>query len=248
MNYVFPEKGNPYYGVTSFVLHHKIGCNNDLQEVLHHLQDGISKHVSDLGFSFPYQEEHHFYYILCRMKDEILKPLPLEERLYFITYPDKIGPLQFYRYGYVTNEKKEVLYTVVSLWVFMDSNTRRLLPAKFYAKDFNAKLPDLDKLEPLSKEKLRTLDFSSCSFLDKEIYTVQEEDIDDNKHMNNSVYVKISQRILPNKPISSFEIDFEKECYLGETLHLYSEEEENQVRVVGYKEDKTLSFKILYTF
>ena len=78
-------------------------------------------------------------------------------------------------------------------------------------------------------------------------YVVDSNDIDVNQHMNNTVYMKIAQSSCILHPISTFEIDFEKECYLNETIALESYSDSNDYYVVGRKNDGILSFIVKFS-
>ena len=77
---------------------------------------------------------------------------------------------------------------------------------------------------------------------------MKEDDIDSNGHMNNTIYIKIAEELIPPVIIKGYEIDFEKECFLNEKITLSLAKSNNQYIVIGEKEDNSLSFKISFSY
>lgn len=73
-------------------------------------------------------------------------------------------------------------------------------------------------------------------------WTVSPEEIDDNGHLNNVVYVRHAQQFAPPET-KFFEIIYDHECFLGETVRLFAE----NGCVRGMKSDGTESFRARFT-
>lgn len=73
-------------------------------------------------------------------------------------------------------------------------------------------------------------------------WTVSPEEIDDNGHLNNVVYVRHAQQFAPPET-KFFEIIYDHECFLGETVRLFAE----NGCVHGMKSDGTESFRARFT-
>ena len=69
-------------------------------------------------------------------------------------------------------------------------------------------------------------------------WTVSPEEIDDNGHLNNVVYVRHAQRFAPRET-KFFEVIYDHECFLGETIRLFAE----NGCVRGMKADGSESFR-----
>lgn len=246
MDYILPEADDIYYDSLSMALP-RVGKNVDFQKLLLRFQDVATTHINKLGFGDDYKTKNNFYYVVCRIEVIFHRMVEENEPLTIVTFPNKIGGLQFYRYAYVLDAEKKPVADITSLWVMIDQTTRRLKPARFFAKDFEEKLPKINEMPRLT-EKLNALNFSDLDMQGKASYQVKEEDIDSNQHMNNTSYLKIVQLQGVDKEVKSFSIDFEKECYLGENINLTTFEDKEKLCVVGTKDDGAVSFRCKLNF
>lgn len=241
MNYLYPDADDLYYESLPVTLTGK-GKNVDFQELLMAFQEVATRHIERLGFGESYKARHHFFYVVCRMRAMFYRQIQNGEKLTIVTFPNRIGGLQFYRYAYLLDAEGKPVVDLSSLWVMIDQTARKLLPARSFAKDFEEKLPLINTMPSLI-ERLTALDFQGLDMIGKGDYLVSQEDIDSNRHMNNTAYLKMVQSLGLSKPVRSFDIDFEKESYLGEVIHLSAFENENKKCVIGTKEDGELSFR-----
>ena len=208
-------------------------------------QDIAGEHAEKLGLGEQFKIDNQFLYVVMRYKGYFLSPLT-EKKYTLVTYPTFPGPLQMYRYFYLLDENEEVVFYFISLWIMMDSITRRIKLAKPFKTQILSVLPDLESIAPISDETLSNFDYSEKELVWVNEYQVKKEDIDSNGHMNNTIYFKIAQNVLPTFSFTTFEIDFEKECFENEKIELWMAKEESSIIVVGKKEDSTLSFKIKF--
>lgn len=117
-------------------------------------------------------------------------------------------------------------------WVLANAQTRRI-----------ANLRDIDVLwtlpvrEPECRETIRRLVLPE-SLPEAGAWTVTPEEIDDNGHLNNVVYVRHAQRFAP-PDTKWIEVIYDRECFLGETLRLFAKD--GCVR--GVKSDGSESFR-----
>ena len=117
-------------------------------------------------------------------------------------------------------------------WVLANAQTRRI-----------ANLRDIDILwtlpvrEPECRETIRRLVLPE-SLPEAGAWTVTPEEIDDNGHLNNVVYVQHAQRFAP-PDTKWIEVIYDRECFLGETLRLFAKD--GCVR--GVKSDGSESFR-----
>ncbi len=239
---ILPDKDDLHYCTSSYVPKFDSVGNVDLHDLMMQFQDLAGKHVENLGLGEDFKNKNSVFYILCRVKGYFLSDIRKEEPYTFVTYPVQASALQLYRYAYILDSNGNPVFYLVSLWVLMDQKTRRLQSAKTFRETLKLVIPDIEETRPLTDERLVEMDFSDKEFHYQSSYLVNENDIDSNQHMNNTVYMRIAQEKCILKPISVFEIDFEKECYLNEMITLESSVYENSYYVIGRKNDGLLSF------
>lgn len=242
MKMPIPNSSDLHYCKTSYRPRFDSFGNVDIADLLVFFQKIASEHVEHLGMGNDFAEANGFYYVLCRIKGYFLSELDAEETYTFVTYPTKAGALQLYRYAYLVDSKGNPVFYLLSLWVLMNRTTRRLQSSKAFQEKLARMLPDIDEVEPLTEERLYEMDFSNQDFHYDSTYVVSSSDIDYNNHMNNTVYMKVAQEKCILSPISVFEIDFEKECYLHDAITVETSLNDVSYSVMGKKSDGLLSF------
>lgn len=215
--------------------------NPDLASLLSLFQKGAQDHVERLGLGTEYLRRSSQLYVLCRIKGVFLRPFRSGETLTLVTYPRKPEKIQFYRDAYFLDSGDQPVFELSSLWVLLDSQTRRLRTTDSFVAEMTEKSAELRTLSPLFTERLYCLDEEEKPSSPSLVYPITEKDIDSNGHMNNTVYAALAAKAGVRFPLRSFEIDFEKECFAGETLSLYVTEKESSVSVQGYQEKGLLS-------
>lgn len=216
----------------------------DLKNLIDKFQIIASRHIDKLQMGEEFEKENSFFYVVLRYKGYFLEKLK-EEDYTLITYPVEATALTMYRYAYLLDKNGKCVFYLISLWVMMDRKTRRIKPCKTFSMKLKEKLEDIDSLLPLSEEKLSNFSVDDYQFTYKKDYIVKKEDIDGNGHMNNTVYFGIAQESLHENTISSFELDYERECFLGERLSIFADSRENETILIGKKGDE-LSFKVKF--
>ena len=241
-----PRLDDPLYQAEEYVPEFLPNGKPDLAKITFFLQNLALDHVKKLGLGEDYQREKSFLYVVCRMRGVFLHPIHPGEKLTGVTYTLTPNLIDMTRYAYLLNEKDEPVFFLTSLWILLDPKTRRIKPARFYRDDLLKILPQVKEKKKIEGTDLSALDFSSLSFGQEEKYVVQPQDIDANKHMNNTAYLRISQNDSSFKNITSYEINFEKECFLNETLSLAKCDNNNEEDILGTKENGELSFKLKF--
>ncbi len=221
--------------------------NVSLQELGLVFQELAGKQVDLLGIGSEYSKRTNNVYVLCREKMLFLKELKLGEDYTLVTYPLTPGKLQMQREAYLLDSLDEVVLKLDSIWVLVDYVTRRMKRTTDVASA-QSKYPAFDTFVPLFEKRLEALGEMERGAMDLLLtHKVSKSDLDSNNHMNNTIYLRLVQPFVA-KGISEVEIDFEKECLLGETLSIYKKEEKDFVSFMGYKEDDCLSFKARISF
>ncbi len=216
--------------------------NVSLQELLLHFQELAGKQVDLLGVGSEYIKETNHIYVLCREKVLFLKDLVQHKKYTFVTYPLTPSKLQMQREAYLLDENDEVCLKLDSIWVMVDFVTRRMVRTTDVI-NAQSKYPRFETFEPLFESKLEQLEMIDIQGIEPVLtHQVSKDDLDNNNHMNNTVYLKLFQRFI-KKNISELEIDFEKECLVGDILKIYKVEKEDTISFVGIKENDSISFK-----
>ncbi len=215
----------------------------NLKSLLHCRQDAAGIQIEKLGRGESFEKEEDFLYVICRAKGIFYRPLKKAERLLLVTYPRAFSLIQSERYCYLLDEENQPVFALSTLWVYRDPKTRRRKPVRKAKEQIRKNAPEIANRIPLPGfERLKGLDRSEEDFTPVSEYRVEEKDIDSNGHRNNTIYLGLAEAIT-DISFSSFEINFEKECRLGEMLSLSVLKKENVQEVKGMKEDGTLSFK-----
>lgn len=235
--YIIRKKYTPKYDASG---------NFELSDLLNEFQYLAGDQLEELDLGDSYREEQSFYYVVVRMKSYFFDVLDEHKTYTLTTFPLQATTLQLYRYAYLTDENGKIVFALVSLWVLLDKNTRRLKITKNFQNKIRDKLPSIDEVKPLIEERLVQIDTEQLEFEDVAEYRITSDDIDRNGHMNNTKYVKICEPLLNGMRYSSMEIDFEKECFQDETLHLSVSNALESVYIKGKKDNGELSFVIKY--
>jgi len=127
-----------------------------------------------------------------------------------------IGVMWYRGYDFVSNGKK--IGSAVSAWAIVDVDTHRILRPN-HIKGHEDSV-NLDHGEPEALKKVKVSD-DLVKVMD---YTVVDEDIDINGHMNNARYTRIAEKVLevPSEPFD-FEIDYVNEAKKDEVISLSSD-------------------------
>ncbi len=244
MKWLNPDNDDLHYLKREYVPEF-INGQISLRHLTQECQNLAGDHAEKLGLGEDFKKANQFLYVVMRYKGFFLKPI--ENKKYtLVTYPTYPGPLQMYRYFYLLDEEGNVVFYFISLWIMMDSVTRRIKLAKCFKNQITNVLKDLETIQPLNDESLTNFELDEERFVFCKDHQVSIEEIDSNQHMNNTFYFGISQDVLGGREFSSVEIDFEKECFLNEIIKLYTYEDDDYIFVIGKKVDMTLSFKIRF--
>ena len=120
-------------------------------------------------------------------------------------------------------------------WVLADAKARRIISLREVPLLWTLPVP-----QPERREVIRRLVLPE-PLPEAGAWTVAPEEIDDNGHLNNVVYVRYAQRFAPPEP-KFFEVIYDRECFVGETLRLYA----GGGCVRGVKSDGSESFRMRF--
>ena len=203
-----------------------------IKSILNIFQDVASYHASLIGVGYEEMLSKNLYWVLSRIKFDILKQPKIDEEVIVRTWPLEKGRIDFDRDFKILNMNGEALVVGTTKWCVIDTNTRQLqrtnnvnyngihLNEKNYSDKFNKIiLPELQ---------------SNYIYTHKVLYS----DLDHNKHMNNTNYALLISNIINNKVINHFEINYLSECLLNDEIKLSLISNNNESIVMGEVDDK----------
>jgi medium-chain acyl-[acyl-carrier-protein] hydrolase len=189
-----------------------------LTAIGNYIQDIAGRHAEILGFGFEDMIKKNQYWVLSRLRIQMMKFPVWNEEVAVETWPSGIDRIFANRDFRILNGKNELIGDASSAWLIIDRRSRR--PQNPEA--LNEHLPDLDvSSDKKSLEKLPSVD-GGDEYLS---YQVKYSDLDQNNHVNNVKYI---QWILDSYPddfrtknkIVTFEINFLSESSLGEKIKI----------------------------
>ena len=248
MEMIFPKNDDLHFQTVEYRPLFLENGSLDIADMLMQFQNACSLQIEKLNIGEEFKRINSVFYVLCRLKGYFLHKIQPGKSYTLVTYPMQASTLQMYRYMYLLDEEKKPVFYLITLWVLIDQNTRRLKPTKVFQNKLRESLPDIDEVTPISDERLVVIDYSEEELKEALHYQVSEDDLDTNGHMNNTKYMKVAQMVEKRDDFKSFEINFEKECFLTEKLTVYKKEEQSSSIIIGKKENETLSFVVKFTY
>lgn len=212
--------------------------------VLKIFQDVAIAHAEALGVGFEAMVNKGLLWVTTRIKYQVLaQPKPMQ-KLKIVTYPSGKNMLEFDRDFLIFDQQDNLLVKGASKWCLINKNTRRL--AKMDAIDTII----LPSNKPVFDEKFLKTDVFIPDALADKSYQIVQSDIDSNGHTNNTIYAKLAQSLLcqNGKKIEFFQINFLKECLLGDRLDIYKKSLADGEYIVGKICEGSISFSVKAVF
>ena len=180
--------------------------------VLNIFQDVASIHAEEIGVGYESMLNRNLYWVLSRIKFDILKQPQINQTVIVETWPHEKGRVDFDRDMKISSEDGEVLIIATSKWCVIDTKTRML-----------KRTDDVEYIGEVFEAVNYEDKFGKIIIPQKEmqqiyIHKVKFCDLDHNKHMNNTNYANLVLNVVNNKNISHFEINFINECRQGEEI------------------------------
>lgn len=214
-----------------------------LAQLLHLTSDTAVEDYHQLGLTWDFLCERHLYVLVSRLSFHILK-MPVSNQFITIdTWEEKPDGIQLNRsYRIKDTNTEETLLTGYSSWTVVNTETRRIIPAKHFdlrpAPSIQTKYDGM----PLGKipvpEKTEHLDTRQIRF----------SDIDANCHTNNARYGDFIMDALPenlqNADFEHIRINYSQEAVQGETLNLEASFNDKETTVIG-KQNNTTCFECI---
>lgn len=205
--------------------------------VLDIFQDIAGKHANTYGMSFEELIRENMIWVLLRVKYKVIKNIPLYSKVKTITWPKQKGLVDFDREFQILSLEDEVIINGISKWVVLNSETRKIIPAKHI--EYNASIPS-DILFEGKFDKIPDFDILNFNKYD---YKVEFCDLDHNGHVNNAKYAVMvlnAIKMKANEEIDEFEINFINEVRGEKVISLYYNKENNHYLIKAICEDKVI--------
>ena len=210
--------------------------NNRLsaKSILSIFQDVASIHGEEIGVGYIPMLEKNLYWVLSRIKFDILKMPEINQTVIVETWPHEKGKIDFDRDISILSENGELLIKGTSKWCVIDTVARRL-----QRTDNVAYVGEICQ-EVNYPDKFLKITLPEVELKHKFNHTVMFSDLDHNQHMNNTNYANLIANATKNKAFTHFEINFVNECLENNGIEVYAVSTEDGEFIVGKVEDKTV--------
>ena len=206
--------------------------NISVKSVLNLFQDLAGIHADMIGVGYEDMLAKNLYWILSRVKFDILKmPVP-NQTVVVETWPHEKGRIDFDRDFKISSETGEVLIVGTSKWCVIDTVSRSL--QRTDNVNYNGEIC----LDKNYADKFGKIVIPNDGFEEAFTHTVRFSDLDHNKHMNNTNYALLSANAVTNQKFSHFEINFLSECLFGDNIVVKHTKTEEGEFVIGTNADK----------
>lgn len=190
--------------------------NFKLSSLLYYVQEVSGSHCNGFGCDWDSLKEKGMFWAVLRHRVCIHRLPEKEETFTIETWPLPMTRVAYPRAVRALDEKGQVLFESMSLWVLMDRTTRAMiLPAKS-----GVNVPGM----------VRQIEISQPTSLmpqtheNEVLWSVTEEDLDKNRHVNNTVYMDRAEQLTnafgSNCSPKEFTICYLSEVRLGQTITL----------------------------
>lgn len=220
--------------MTLYNSHFDINNNLTAKSILEIFQDVASIHGEEIGVGYESMLSKNLYWVLSRVKFDILRMPKINEEVIVETWPHEKGRIDFDRDMKISSKEGEVLIIGTSKWCVINSSTR-MLERTDNINYIGEIFPDINYTDKFNKIILPN---EEKNFMFN--HKVQFSDLDHNQHMNNTNYANLVLNACERKTISHFEINFINESKLNDEITVSLIKQENEEYVIGTNNDKII--------
>lgn len=179
-------------------------------------QDIAGNHTVACGVGWEVLQRENIFWVLSRLKVEIKKYPEWQQTITIRSWSNGLTGIMAVRHFQVLSSDGEELIRAISMWLTVDTATRRIVRPNDLMTDF-----------PLNNERLFESNPDKISALNNPVQfepiPVSFTETDMNMHMNNVSYIdriinSYDFDFLMNHQISEFEINFLKEAVPGDRI------------------------------
>lgn len=203
---------------------------DSLTELVAAMQDAAIAHSLDLNIGFERMlKDFHALWMLVRLRADLTRrPVGALRLQTFLRKPSAISSIR----DFTLLDELGVCGAAMQNWILADAGTRKIINLKTVPALWSLPTPTPERTDVLKKVAVPD------ELTDAALWTVAPEEIDGNGHLNNVVYVRRAEA-LQKAPCLGLEIQFDRECFAGETLRLQTGGD----AVRGVKADGSESFR-----
>ena len=221
----------------------EIGMKNKLTNygILAFLEDIATYHSGLVGYGVNDVEKNKGAFLILDWNLEVKKRLCFNDTIKVITYALPVDKPSFncYRNFEIYGENNELIAKATSKWLFYNFEQRKIV--KLDLQTLNLFNPEGNLHE--TEEKVTKIK-EPTSYENMIEYKVRRSDIDVNNHVNNLVYLKIANEILPDHVYfadepNNLRITYKHQIRLGEVVKIYYTMEENKHIVTIKSQDES---------
>ncbi|MBR7172227.1 MAG: hypothetical protein IKD36_00305 [Clostridia bacterium] len=219
--------------ITLFSSYFDMNDRLSAKSILGLFQDLAGINADEIGVGYKAMLEKNLYWILSRVKFDILKmPVP-NQTVVVETWPHEKGRIDFDRDFKILSEDGEVMIIGTSKWCVIDTQSRSLQRTENV--NYVGEIYDEKNYE----DRFAKISVPADGLKECFTHTVRFSDLDHNHHMNNTNYALLSANATENQMFSHYEINYLSECLLGDEILVSVAKTEEGEFVVGKNGEKT---------
>jgi len=203
------------------------------KSILNIFQDIASIHAEIIGVGYKSMLEKNLYWVLSRIKFDIIKMPKINQTVVVETWPHVKGRIDFDRDMRILSEEGETLIIATSKWCAIDKINRML------QRTDNVNYEGEYYLEKNYEDRFNKIVIPVNDLDQKFIYKVNFTDLDHNKHMNNTNYANLVMNAIENKYYNHFEINFISECKGNDEIVVRSIKNDDEEYITGTVNENT---------
>lgn len=198
---------------------HDTGINNivSITGILRYMQDSANCQMEDDGLSYDELFSRGLAFVLSRIKISVYHPIYSHDEIEVETWASESTGVSFNR-CYAIKRNGEIMAEAYSIWALVDTNAHKLVRVSDFEGEYGQDSPvELD----MQKRFRLPADINLTLVGER---TVEYQDVDMNRHMNNTRYGDILCGYLPSiegNRVIQLEINYISEAPLGENLKVY---------------------------
>lgn len=190
-----------------------------LSSIFNFMQEVATNHADNLNVGLDDLLENGLFWVLSRVKVEVLQYPTLGEEIKVETWPKGVDKLFALRDFNIYNCDNKIIAKATTAWLIID--IKKLRPKR--PKIFLERIPNFPDEHAIIEIPDKIIEsHRKEAIFDKEIrYT----DIDINQHMNNVKYVEMvldsfSEDNFKDKQIKAMQVNFLSECKFGDEIQI----------------------------
>jgi len=178
------------------------------------MQEAAMQNVINLKISVWDLEPQHLTWVLMRKAMRFGRLPALGDRITILTYPAGFERLFTYRDYRVFDDSGRQIAASSSTWLLMDTRSRRMSRIPTTIQALNDQMPAPDECLPHPANKIPRPDAPE----QQKHFEVNFFDLDFNKHLNNTFYLKWMLEVLPaevleQRQLQTLDIQYRNECH-----------------------------------